>query len=192
MCISFYYFRHGELRINDQGQAADIPQGEAPLLAAARAYGAASDKGGKVTVDAIVYMNKFLNLTAPGNHDLLPNDPECVEFRKEVLGEPGTWVEECFLIYSSFGYSRSTNFGALPRPAYIGDPSPTEGTFEYLKYIEPTTDPFKFEVVQEPIIAGAFNNEDVGNPTPIADIGAFVQAADDARAVINHMHNWPG
>jgi hypothetical protein len=109
----------------------------------------------------------------------------CETYRAEVQGtiQP---VEKCFLDYSSYGYVRGANFGALPSPAYIPKLSPNEGWFEYLAYVD-LTDPPLFHILQGPITTAVFEDVvfDEGN------IGGFAQAADDTRAVINFMHDWP-
>jgi hypothetical protein len=114
-------------------------------------------------------------------------------------------VEKCFLNYSAYGYDRFTNFGALPAPAYIPADAPVAGTFEYTAYLL-TSDPPLFEIVYGPIMDAVFCVDDLGNPVDAVsgicpdtidlgflagNIGGFAQAADDTRAVIDFMHNWP-
>jgi hypothetical protein len=114
-------------------------------------------------------------------------------------------VEKCFLNYSAYGYDRFTNFGALPAPAYIPADAPVAGTFEYLAYVL-TSDPPLFQIVYGPIMDAVFCVDDLGNPVDAVsgicpdtialgflagNIGGFAQAADDTRAVIDFMHNWP-
>jgi len=160
---------------------AELPQGADWLDTAARGLGVSSDKGGEVNVDIVAYLNQLMGLDVATT--ILPK--LCETYRAEVQGtiQP---VEKCFLDYRSYGYVRGANFGALPSPAYIPELSPNEGWFEYLAYVD-LTDPPLFHILQGPITTAVF--EDVvfngGN------IRGFTQAADDTRAVINFMHDWP-
>jgi hypothetical protein len=159
----------------------DLPEGADVLDTAARGLGVSSDKGGEVNVDIVAYLNMVMGL------DVAPTElPKLTEtYREEVQGtiQP---VTKSFLDYSGYGYVRGTNFGALPSPAYIPKLAPTEGWFEYLAYVD-ATDPPLFEILQGPITTAVF--EDVVFDD--SNIGAFAQAADDTRAVINFMHDWP-
>jgi len=118
----------------------------------------------------------------------------CINVKEEVVGNVEL-VQKCFLDYSSlygqgqghvYGYDRGENFGGLPAPAYIPAGAPEQGWFEYLAVANP--DPLTFQINQGPIMEAVFGGNSDGYQ---ADIGAFVQAADDARAVIDYMHNWP-
>ena len=99
-------------------------------------------------------------------------------------------MEKCFLDYSVYGYNRGTNFGGLPAPAYIPGPptapegSAEDGTFEYLSPV-PNSDPPMFVYTTGLITTAVFNDApgDIGG-----NIGGFVQASDDTRAVIRFMH----
>ena len=97
-------------------------------------------------------------------------------------------VQKCFLDVSTFGYTRSAEYGALPTPSYIPEEDPQAGVFEYLDQFGPNA----FEIVQGPILNAVFDD---GMDGYIAYTGtnakAFAQLADDARAVIDFMHNWP-
>ncbi len=168
----------------------DLPQGAAVLDTAARGLGAASDKGGAVGVDLVAYLNQVMGLdVAP---TILPKLSQT--YREEVQGEIQL-VEKYFLDYGAYGYGydRGSNFsgvdgaGGLPLPAYIPADAPAAGTFEYLSLVQ-GTDPPQFEIVRGPIIGAVFPDEPV---FAAGGIGGFAQAADDARAVIDFMHNWP-
>jgi len=159
----------------------DLPEGADVLDTAARGLGVSSDKGGEVNVDIVAYLNMVMGL------DVAPTElPKLTEtYREEVQGtiQP---VTKSFLDYSGYGYVRGTNFGALPSPAYIPEGVNNEGWFEYLAWMD-GTDPPLFEILQGPITTAVF--EDVVFDD--SNIGAFAQAADDTRAVINFMHDWP-
>lgn len=153
---------------------------------AAMAIGAASDKAGEVTVDMIAYINQILGLTEAGS-TLLPKT--CIQVKEEVQGVI-KMVQKCFLDYSDFGaYDRVGRFMALPSPPYIPEGSPEPGTFEYL--LDLMTDPPSFEIAHAlildtvPELGIPFDNLENLN------LNAFAKAADDSRAVIDFMHNWP-
>ena len=97
-------------------------------------------------------------------------------------------VRKCFLNYSAFDYSRSSNFGSLPSPAYIPDSAPTEGWFEYLDVLSPTTP--SFQIAQGPILSAVPQLSAAPN-LEASNVGGFAQAADDTRAVIDFTHTWP-
>jgi len=164
-----------------------LPQGADPLQTAARGLGVAMDKAGELNVDLLVYLNEILGLTDLDTPTVLPKI--CTEVREEVMGSVET-VQKCFLNYgpndSSPGYSydRATNFGALPEPAYIPEGAPNGGWFEFLENLGSNT----YTVTEGPIMGAVFNDDPglMGS-----NIGAFAEAADDTRAVINFMHNWP-
>jgi len=172
----------------------DLPEDSDVLDTAARGLGIASDKGGELNVDMVAYLNMIMGLdVAP---TILPK--VCETYREEVAGTIQL-VRKCFLDYSSYddgsgvlgyAYDRSETFGALPSPPYIFTTTyPTgEGIFEYLSIL--TEEPPSFEIVKGPILEAV--------PSLAADpdyeggnIGAFATAADDTRAVINFMHDWP-
>jgi len=156
---------------------------------AARGLGAASDKTGKVSVDTVVYLNQILGLTNETVTTLLPK--KCIEVKEEVKGVV-QMVRKCFLDYGptggAYSYSRGSNFGALPSPAYIPAAAPQEGWTEYLGVLDgsiPT-----FGIAQGPTLAAV--PELLANPDMAAsNIGGFALAADDARAVIDYLHSWP-
>ena len=160
------------------------------IAAAATSLGAAADKSGFVGVDLIVYLNEIMGLTDEGRATML--DPKiCINIKEEVMGviQP---VRKCFLNYEMYNdgagyhYSRGGTFGALPDPAYIGDP----GVFEYLAIYDETADPITFYIAKAPIVDTV--PELSADPTYEGwNIGAFAKAADDTRAVIDFMHNWP-
>ena len=160
----------------------DLPEGADIFDTAARGLGVASDKGGAVNKDMVAYLNMLMGLdVAP---TVLPKLTET--YREEVQGTIQL-VTKSFLDYRTFGYDRGANFGALPSPAYIPEGAPVPGEFEYLALI-PNTDPPNFEILQGPIMTAVFDNDPgfLGG-----NIEGFAQAADDTRAVINFMHNWP-
>lgn len=162
-----------------------LPQEAGVLDTAARGLGAASDKTGEVNVDMVAYVNMIMGLDmAP---TILPKLTET--FREEVQGEMVTVVKQ-YLDYGAHGYNRQDNFTLLPKPAYITDdstpPVVMDGWFEYL--IELTATP-TFGIEYGPILDGVFPG--LVNDENLANIGAFAQAADDTRAVINFMHTWP-
>ena len=173
----------------------DLPEGADRLETAARGLGVASDKGGAINVDMVAYLNMIMGLDTT-EATLLPK--RCETYREEVQGTIQE-VDKCFLDYSmydhgngqlGYAYDRAETFGALPSPAYIftGEYPEGEGIFEYLSLV--TADPPSFEIVKGPILEAV--PELMGDPTYTGDnIGAFAVAADDTRAVINFMHDWP-
>ena len=156
-----------------------LPQGADLLDAAARGLGAASDKTGELNVDMVAYLNQIMGLTL-NNEGTLPTI--CETYREEVQGVIQL-VEKCFLNYGAYGYERTTNFGALPSPAYIPGPpdSPVAGTFEYMNDDGSGT----FTIV-EGVISDVVFGDDGGDAG--GNIGGFAQSADDTRAVIDFMH----
>lgn len=164
----------------------DLPQDADVLTTAARGLGAASDKTGEVNVDLVAYLNQIMGLSDKGTPTIL--DPKiCIFVREEVQGNVDPQVEKCFLDYQSYGYTRSTNFQGLPDPPYIADPNgdPDQpGWFEYLTKLSDS--PPTYGIAYGPIIGAVFDNQNASG----SDIGAFAQAADDARAVIDYMHVW--
>lgn len=162
--------------------ASQIPLPDGPLNTAARALGAGSDKAGKVDVDLVAYINQIMGLSDAATPTIL-GPKICIDVKEEVQGVVQL-VEKCFLNYGAYDYDRTTNFGALPNPAYIPAGAPQEGWFEYLSQVSaaPT-----FAIVRGSIMNAVFS----GDPGFLGDnIGGFAQAADDARAVIDFMHNW--
>jgi hypothetical protein len=162
-----------------------LPAGAGPVETAARGLGVASDKGGEVNVDMVAYLNQIMGLTDPATSTILPKLSET--YREEVQGviQP---VTKYFLNYGAngYGYNRGNNFGALPSTGHIGGP----GQFEYLDLVPGTGVPLdtaRFFINQGSITTAVFADE----PFTGGNIGAFAQAADDTRAVINFMHDWP-
>jgi len=160
------------------------------LVTAARGLGAASDKTGEVNVDMVAYLNQTMGLTDEATATIL--DPKiCIEVREEVQGAVQL-VRKCFLNYGTYEYHRQSNFTALPDPPYIDDSlgsagDDVPGWFEYLALVPDTS---FFQIEQGPILDAVFPDSPfVGFDG--SDIGAFAQAADDTRGVINFMHNWP-
>lgn len=157
------------------------------LDTAAKALGAASDKGGKIDIDLVVYLNQLLGLdkatTALG-------DNFCITTKQEVQGNVQD-VEKCFLNYSNYKYLRSTTYGNLPYPANIPAGAPELGFFDYLTlYPDSTTsngDPLFFidSAGIYPTVFSGLSGFTWNN------IGGFAQASDDARAVIDFMHSHP-
>jgi len=189
------------------------------LNMAARGFGAADDKTGKVTVDQVVYTNEIMGLTDEGVQTYLPKI--CMNVREEVQGTVQQ-VRKCFLNYgpehpqyvstggelANYAYNRAANFGTLPAPAYIPEGDPMDGWFEYLGlWSEATlTEPSLFYIVQGPIVDSVFCLDALGEPVVPEDgecdgsidpgfvagnIGGFAQAADDTREVIEFTHDRP-
>lgn len=169
------------------------------LNMAARGFGAAADKTGKVTVDQVVYTNQIIGLTDENVQTYLPKI--CINVREEVSGTVQT-VRKCFLNYgpardgspdiggtpANYGYDRADNFKALPAPAYIPADGPIDGWFEYLGVYDDTSLPVLFYIVQGPILDNVFGTD----PGFLdGNIGGFTQAADDAREVIEFTHDRP-
>jgi hypothetical protein len=181
----------------------ELPAGT--LDTAARGLGVGSDKTGEVNVDMVAYLNSIMGL------DDVPTilGKLCETYREEVQGTIQL-VEKCYLNYgpeasdipptpvtspADYLYTRSVNFSttepSLPLPAYIPDDAPLDGWFEYLALVDPPiTDENLFRILQGPILDAVFPD------TPFVEfdggnIAGFAQAADDTRAVINFMHDWP-
>ena len=176
---------------------APLPEGAGTLDTAARGLGTGSGKSGEVNVDLVAYLNQIMGLTDPDTTTIL--DPKlCETYREEVQGTVQL-VEKCFLDYKvivspenlPYAYDRTANFLGLPDPAYIDDPSGSmdvPGWFEYLYVVDPNVTPRTFMIGQGPITPAVFADE-LGFLD--GNIGGFAQAADDTRAVIDFMHNWP-
>jgi len=191
------------------------------LNMAARGFGAAADKTGKVTKDQFAYTNEIMGLTDESVQTYLPKI--CMNVREEVQGNVQQ-VRKCFLNYGAahpehenitgnseyadYQYNRTANFAALPAPAYIPASGPMDGWFEYLGlWSEPVgTDPYLFYIVQGPILESVFCLDALGEPVVPEDgicdgsidpgfvagnIGGFTQAADDTREVIEFTHDRP-
>jgi hypothetical protein len=149
------------------------------LNMAARGFGAAADKTGKVTKDQFVYTNEIMGLTDESVQTYLPKI--CMNVREEVQGNVQQ-VRKCFLNYGTahpehenivgnsgyadYQYNRTANFAALPAPAYIPASGPMDGWFEYLGlWSEPVgTDPYLFYIVQGPILQSVFCLDALGEP----------------------------
>lgn len=160
------------------------------LDTAAKALGAASDKGGKINIDLVVYLNQILGLDLSTTPTQLPKT--CINIKQEVKGVLQT-VNKCFLDYSAYNYERSQTYGNLPFPKNIPASSPILGNFEYLtRYLKEDTEDGKplFYINSASIVPTVF----VSLPLPVTytnNIGVFAQASDDARAVIDFMHSHP-
>jgi len=170
------------------------------LDTAAKALGAASDKGGKIDVNLVVYLNQILGLDQTAVTTSLPKiDPPLV-IRQEVQGQVVD-VTKYFLNYGSYSYNRTETYGNLPYPANIPAPNTTNpqlGYFEYLTpYLNEKTEDGKSlfyinsaSIVQAP--TSTIKTVFVSLPEVRgSNIGSFAQAADDARAVIEFMHSHP-
>jgi len=172
------------------------------LNTAARGFGAAADKTGKVTVDQVVYTNEIMGLTDESMQTYLPKI--CMNVREEVQGAVQT-VRKCFLNYggvhpdyasvggtiANYQYDRELNFLALPDPPYIPEGMPYDGWFEYLDLYPDdvtTTGDELFYIVQGPITDKVFGTDPgfLGG-----NVGGFTQAADDTREVIEFTHDRP-
>jgi len=164
-------------------EASPIPLPASALDTAARGLGAASDKAGLVDAELVVRLNQIMGLSDPATPTIL--DPKiCIDVREEVQGVVQV-VEKCFLDYGAYDYDRTSNFGALPAPAYIPEGAPEDGWFEYL--VDLLTVPPTFGIAQGPILEAVFD-DDPGFTD--GNVGGFAQAADDTRAVIEFMHEW--
>lgn len=170
-----------------------LPQGADPLQTAARGLGVAMDKAGEVNVDLLVYLNEILGLTDLDTPTVLGKI--CIQVREEVMGSVEL-VQKCFLNYGphedfpGYSYNRATNFSTLPSPAYIPEgEGAIDGWFEFLYKLGENT----YTVAEGPILETVFaDGEGSFEPGDTdGNIGGFAQAADDTRAVINFMHNWP-
>ena len=172
--------------IMNGGLGVSLPQQASVLDTAARSLGAASDKSGGVNRDMVAYLNRVMGLSE------MPTilDPKtCIDIRQEVQGVVQL-VEECFLNYGDYLYNRGNNFLALPAPPYIPEGAGEPGWFEYLAVYDEQVPTFWIE--EGPIVEAVFP-DGLGSYVAYNDgnIGAFAQAADDARAVIDFMHSNP-
>jgi len=169
LAVYKYLMRDGDIGV-------PLPQGAGVLETAARGLGVAMDKAGQVNVDLLVYLNEIMGLT---EGTTILGAPICIQVLEEVAGNMEL-VEKCFLNYGGLTYDRFTNFGALPSPAYIPEDAATDGWFEFLMDMGGGI----FQIVEGDIYATVFNSPGFTD----GNIGGFVQAADDTRAVINFMH----
>ncbi len=187
---------------------------------AARGLGAGSDKSGGVNVDLVAYLNQIMGLSDPATPTVVGKLCETYrEEVQGVIQEVekcylnyGTDNSDILPAGANYDYTRSANFLALPNPAYIPDGAATDGWFEYLAVVDPVATVPQFQIDQGLIQSAVFCVDGEGNPlapvfgTPCnaipdpgpgaveeytgGNIGAFAQAADDARAVISFMHSW--
>ncbi len=151
------------------------------------------DKAGEVNVDLLVYLNEILGLTDLDTPTVLGKI--CIQVREEVMGSVEL-VQKCFLNYGphedfpGYSYNRATNFSALPSPAYIPEgENAIDGWFEFLNKLGENTYTVAEGPILETVFADGYGSFEPGDTD--GNIGGFVQAADDTRAVINFMHNWP-
>jgi hypothetical protein len=132
---------------------------------AAAALGGAADKGGKVTVDVVVYLNAFMQVPEDANPDEVPI--------------PHVSGDARYYNFSGFSYQRTETYGGnLCHLAVVLDdnglPVPGGGEGQFL-----------VEVVNGPIMDAVFEGIDYDGE----NVMAFAQAADDARAVVEFMHS---
>jgi hypothetical protein len=158
------------------------------LDTAAKALGAAADKGGKIDVDLVVYLNQILGLDLSTTTTQLPKI--CIDIRQEVKGVVKT-VNKCFLNYGAYDYDRTETYGNLPFPKNIPAANPKVGWFDYLvpdlTLKGPDGRPMFF-INSASIFPTVFVSlPGFTNGT----VGGFAQASDDARAVIDFMHTNP-
>jgi hypothetical protein len=177
--------------LGDEGQ---ITLPASVLDTAARGIGVAVDKGGKVSVDMVVYLNQILGLS--DLPETILGAPYCMDVKEEVMGNIDL-VTKCFLNYGAFsgengyggGAGRAGNFGSLPFPPYISDGTGVmDGKFEVLKWTGDDTEYPTFDIFRGSIFERVFGGQEGAG---MANIGGFVQEADDTREVINYMHSWP-
>ncbi|MDD5113590.1 MAG: hypothetical protein PHC94_06205 [Methylobacter sp.] len=158
------------------------------LDTAAKSLGAAADKGGKIDIDLVVYLNQIMGLDLSTTPTQL--DKTCIDIKQEVQGVVKT-VNKCFLNYSAYQYGRSQTYSKLPFPKNIPATSPQDGYFDYLTpYLSLTAPDGRplFNISSASIVPTVFLSLP-GITT--GNIGGFAQAADDARAVIDFMHSHP-
>jgi hypothetical protein len=156
------------------------------LDTAAKALGAAADKGGKIDIDLVVYLNQILGLDLSTTTTQLPKI--CIDIKQEVKGVVQT-VNKCFLDYSAYNYERVETYGNLPFPKNIPAKSPQLGYFDYLtpySNLIATDGRPLFNISSASIVPTVFVSLPVKN-----NIGGFAEASDDARAVIDFMHSHP-
>lgn len=155
------------------------------LDTAAKALGAAADKGGKINIDLVVYLNQILGLDLSTTTTQLSKT--CIDIKQEVKGVVQL-VNKCFLDYRTYNYERSETYGNLPFPQNIPAASPKLGFFDYLTPSSTLAADGRplFNISSALIVPTVF----VSLPAT-GDIGGFAQASDDARAVIDFMHSHP-
>ena len=172
---------------------APLPQGAGVLDTAARGIGAGSGKTGEVNVDLVAYLDQLMGLTAPGTVTIL--DPKlCETYREEVQGVIQL-VEKCFLNYgavppngNAYQYGRRRTSGrCLLRRTSAPIRHPKDSPARSSTWLVLTLNCPSFMILQGPIMNAVFADESATE----GNIGGYAQAADDARAVINFMHDWP-
>lgn len=155
---------------------ADIPYNRWQL--AAVAIGAAASKGVPITVDTVQYYNRIVGFTSledkptwPGLSFISSEDPNpATPMPVDVL--PGG---EDFVDYSAFTYNRADTF--------VG--SVTWLDVAKLKWnVNPILDVVPWTNLQA---TGNLSKAEVDGRT-LTGVTAFAQMADDARAVINYLH----
>lgn len=158
------------------------------LDTAAKALGAASDKGGKISVDLVVYLNQIMGLDLNTTTTQLPKI--CIDIKQEVKGVVQT-VNKCFLDYGAYDYTRSHTYGNLPFPKNIPAANPQLGFFDYLTpdlNLKALDGRPLFYIKSASIVPTVFLS--LPGVTD-GNIGGFAQSSDDARAVIDFMHTNP-
>ncbi|MCQ8119925.1 hypothetical protein, partial [Methylomonas rosea] len=162
--------------------------GYSMLDTAAKSLGAAADKGGKIDLDLVVYLNQIMGLDQVTTTTVLPKIP--LTIRQEVQGSMQN-VVKYFLDYSGYAYARANTYTKLPYPANIPANQPISGYFDYLTLYDAATtaDGAPLFYIDS---AGIYPTVFSGLPGFTAgNIGGFAQASDDARAVIDFMHSHP-
>eukprot|EP00804_Cyclotella_cryptica_P029886 CCRYP_010805-RA/>CCRYP_010805-RA protein AED:0.20 eAED:0.20 QI:0/0.5/0.33/1/0.5/0.33/3/142/542 len=168
--------------------ASDLFPGSTPPLThlASTFFGAAFDKTGSINMDTVVYTNAIFDLPAT---TVLPT--KCIDIRGEVMGEVAA-RNKCFIDYSeeplgTYNYDRAQNFAGLPNPPYVPGGATQSGVFEFLE--EATAPPaLTFHIANAGIFEKVFPSDPFAGEKAAL---SFAKAADDTRAVINFMHNWP-
>ena len=188
------------------------------LDTAARGLGTGSAKGGEVNVDLVAYLNSIMGLddvpTILGKlcEEYREEVQGTIQLVEKCYLNYGYDTSDIDPAGADYAYTRSVNFSntepSLPFPAYIPALAPEDGWFEYLAVIDPFATPVdaRFQILQGPILDAVFCVDPLGDPVLPVDgdclasidpgfldgnIGGFAQAADDTRAVINYMHDWP-
>ena len=149
---------------------ADIPYNQWQM--AAVAIGAAASKGVPITVDTVQYYNRIVGFTMS---DPLPSWGD-LEFINSQDPDPVTPMPvdvlpggEDFVDYSTFTYNRSETF--IGSVTWL-DVAALKWNVSRILDTVPWTN----------LTAGQTNS------TPLTGVTAFAQMADDARAVINYLH----